>query len=194
MTITFDEFLQLTKESENFFEFLNNKPYLMPSPSDPHQAISKNLTTLFENFLSNKKCQLREAPYDVFLGDKKHVVCPDICIICDINKITNRGCVGAPDLIIEILSPSSLQRDMHIKHVLYCEYGVKEYWVVIPKFETVNVYILEEDSFYSEVCYEIPDVIYPTVFPDFPVKTEYIFDQISGPERVNYLKEVLDLN
>ena len=191
--ITFEEFLQLTKNSDSHFEFLNNRPYLMPSPSDPHQMISKNLTTLFENFLLNKKCQLREAPYDVFLGDQKHVVCPDICVICDTSKITVRGCVGAPDLIIEILSPSSLQRDLSIKHNLYFEHGVREYWVVVPKFETINVYTVE-DGGYHEKCYEHPGTIYPTIFPSLPVRTEFVFGTMPGKESVAYIKGILDLN
>ena len=96
-----------------------------------------------------KTCRVFYAPFDVYLQhedeDAPNIVQPDLMVICDRDKITKKGCVGAPDWIIEIVSPSTARRDYLTKLNLYAEYGVEEYWIVNPDRETVTVYHLAQD-------------------------------------------------
>ncbi|MEI7725889.1 MAG: Uma2 family endonuclease [Bacteroidota bacterium] len=126
---------------------------MTPAPSRMHQKISTNLTRVFSNFLIHKDCEVYHAPSDVrFIKDKKSksdkqvytVLQPDIFVVCDLSKLDDRGCLGAPDMIIEILSPKNSQRDTRDKFEIYQEHGVREYWIVSPNDETVNVFVLDE--------------------------------------------------
>src|SRR5215213_10110840 len=113
---------------------------MSPAPAPLHQKISGRLFLRIRNFLENKTCHLFSAPFDVRLPRKNKrkdseittVVQPDLCIICDELKIDDRGCLGAPDLIIEILSPGNTEKEVKLKFELYEESGVKEYWVIYP--------------------------------------------------------------
>lgn len=113
---------------------------MTPATSTDHQRISRRLLTIFENFLKDKKCEVFGAPYDVILPETNEtkksastVVQPDIAVICDKSKIKAFGYVGAPDLIIEILSPATSKKDMTVKFELYERHRVKEYWLVHPE-------------------------------------------------------------
>ena len=126
---------------------------MTPAPSIRHQEISFNLTRLFGNYLVHKKCKGYAAPCDVrFLKNKNQksdkqvftVLQPDIFILCDLSKIDNNSCLGAPDFIIEIISQKNSQRDTRDKFNIYQEHGVREYWIVSPNDETVNVFVLDE--------------------------------------------------
>ena len=131
---------------------------MSPSPSRKHQEISVNLTRIFSIFSQNKECKLYHAPSDVrFLDDKKNkedkniytVVQPDIYIVCDLTKLDDRGCLGAPDFIIEIVSPKNSKRDVKDKFDLYQKYGVKEYWIINPNDRNVNVFLRDENGKYQ---------------------------------------------
>jgi len=125
---------------------------MTPAPNLEHQEISANLFTDFSIFFrKNKlKCKLFHAPFDVRLPKKDEtddkniytVVQPDIVIICDKTKLDKRGCMGAPDFIAEIISPSTAERDMIDKYKLYEAEGVKEYWIVFPSEQFINAYFL----------------------------------------------------
>lgn len=126
---------------------------MTPAPSSRHQELSVNLTISVGRLLRNKGCKLYHAPSDVrFPKNKdsksdKHVYTvlqPDLYIVCDLSKIDTRGCLGAPDLIIEIISPKNSQRDTRDKFQIYQEHGVREYWIVSPNDETVTVFLLDE--------------------------------------------------
>jgi len=125
---------------------------MTPAPSMKHQDISFQLAGIFRNYLFGKKCKGFTAPSDVrFTNGKnkadetiKTVVQPDIYIVCDLSKLDERGCLGAPDLIIEIVSKGSLKRDVKDKFKIYQEHGVKEYWIVNPNEQYVNVFVLDE--------------------------------------------------
>ncbi len=122
---------------------------MSPAPMDKHQRVSVNLSTEFANFLKKKKCQLRVAPYDVRLNRNKNnkqiisVVQPDICIICNPDIIDEKGCNGVPDMVAEILSPSSIKHDVQTKFLLYQETGVKEYWIIDSIDKIVDVFVLQ---------------------------------------------------
>lgn len=126
---------------------------MTPAPSRKHQQVSTTLSSLFWNFLHHKKCQVYHAPSDVRLpksNDKSEdkqiytVVQPDLFVVCDLSILDDRGCLGAPDLIIEIVSAGNSKRDIRDKFDIYQEHGVKEYWIVNPNDENVSVFVLDE--------------------------------------------------
>jgi Uma2 family endonuclease len=126
---------------------------MAPAPNTGHQRVLLELGGLLWQSLKGKVCQPFIAPFDVRLSKFKEdkaidsVVQPDLCIICDPKKIDEKGCNGAPDMIVEILSPSTAQRDLELKYSLYEENGVKEYWIVQPNDQIVSVFDLEGEKY-----------------------------------------------
>ncbi|MCF8372818.1 MAG: Uma2 family endonuclease [Bacteroidales bacterium] len=136
-------------------ELFNGFIQLMsPSPSRLHQKTSSILIKIWGVYLENKKCEVYHAPSDVRLPQNKDkddktiytVVQPDIYVVCDLNKMDDRGCLGAPDFIIEIVSPKNSNRDTKDKFEIYQQHGVREYWIVNPNDENVNVFVLDENG------------------------------------------------
>jgi Uma2 family endonuclease len=131
---------------------------MSPAPSRKHQGLSTRFIEQILPYLKGKGCELYHAPFDVLLpkideqdeDDITTVVQPDISVICDKNKLTDKGCTGAPDWIIEILSPFTSRKDLVIKHNLYQRHGVREYWVVDPGNNYIHVYRLDDSGAYSE--------------------------------------------
>jgi len=166
-------------------ELINGIVQLMsPAPRRKHQSISSLLNYFIVNYLKNKKCEVYTAPFDVRLpkngekGDDKiyTVVQPDISIICDLEKLDDRGCIGAPDLIVEILSPSTAKKDINDKFILYQECGVKEYWIVNPNDENINVFFLDKKGKYQLVGMYAGDMdIKVNIFDDFKINAKDIF-------------------
>jgi Uma2 family endonuclease len=132
---------------------------MTPAPRRVHQEISRELIIAFGNYLKNKRCKVFSAPFDVRLpsnGEKEDnqiytVVQPDICIICDKAKLDDKGCIGAPDMIVEIASGANSKNDVEDKFQIYQKYGVKEYWIVFPHEKTVNVFLLNSTGKYELV-------------------------------------------
>ncbi|HEX7847731.1 MAG TPA: Uma2 family endonuclease [Chitinophagaceae bacterium] len=140
---------------EEQLELIRGKIFKMsPAPVPIHQKIVLAIGSIFYNKLKKTKCHVFPAPFDVRLPVKNRkrddqittVVQPDLCVICDESKIDQRGCLGAPDLVIEILSPGNSEKDVKLKYDVYEEAGVREYWVVHPVEETVAVFILTENG------------------------------------------------
>ena len=134
------------------WEIIEGVPYDMsPAPARVHQKLSAIIFAKIYNFLSDKECEVYFAPFDVRLAESKHevdeeietVVQPDIVVVCDQNKLDKQGCLGAPDITIEILSPSTSYKDQTEKLLLYEKHGVKEYWIVNPDAKYVMAYHLE---------------------------------------------------
>jgi len=123
---------------------------MSPAPTSAHQRISGNLFAQLYVFLQGKPCKVFYAPFDVRLdpgaGDDS-VVQPDILVICDMSKITDSGCDGAPDMVVEILSPSTASKDMLLKHRKYLQACVREYWVVDPQLKIVRVHVLKDGRY-----------------------------------------------
>jgi Uma2 family endonuclease len=144
-------------------ELINGFVKLMtPAPSRTHQRIAVALVRQFSNFLHRKNCEVYAAPFDVRFPSKNGetadnkiytVVQPDICIICDKTKLDERGCLGAPDLIVEIVSLSTVKRDIDEKFKLYEEHGVIEYWIVQPNDTTLTVFVLENGKYQHKGLY-----------------------------------------
>lgn len=121
----------------------------MAPPSRIHQQLVMELAGTIREYIKKNhgNCQVYPAPFAVNLdADDKDWVEPDISVICDPNKLTDRGCSGAPDLIIEIVSPSSRKMDYSLKNTIYSQADVREYWIVDPVKERVTVYRYEEDA------------------------------------------------
>lgn len=137
-------------EDENRWELIDGVPQMMAAPTITHQRLLLLLGVAFETFLKGKKCRVIIAPVDVRLNHKTKdntVLQPDVIVVCDPKKLEDGKSVkGAPDLAIEILSPSSGKHDKIVKFQLYKQAGVREYWIVDPVTETVAVHVLEDDS------------------------------------------------
>ncbi|MFM2386140.1 MAG: hypothetical protein RL660_897 [Bacteroidota bacterium] len=137
---------------------------MSPAPSERHQYISGNLYVELRRCVKKGKCRIYAAPFDVRLSatttkdsEVYTVVQPDICVVCDLTKLDERGCMGAPNLIIEIVSPGNTRRELEDKYALYEENGVQEYWIVQPSDETISVFDLVEEKYalrkiYSNDC------------------------------------------
>ena len=140
-------------------ELINGFIYVLSAPLRVHAEITSLLNVLFSMFVRKRKgkCKIYHSPFAVRLSlnnetaDDKivNVVQPDICVVCDPSKLDKYGCIGAPDLIVEVLSPSTLKKDWNFKFNLYEAAGVKEYWIVDPKAKTVNIFLLQPDGKYD---------------------------------------------
>lgn len=151
-----------------------NLIYNQAAPSRIHQTILMELSGTIRNYLKAKggSCRVYPAPFAVKLrADRLTIVEPDISVICDRNKLTDRGCTGAPDWIIEIVSPSNSSHDYILKLNLYANAGVREYWIVDPAKESIFVYYLEQEHFKAEAHTfqdKIKVNIYDDLYIDFP--------------------------
>ena len=159
----------------------------MSAPTSQHQQIASDLHGAVWSQLRGKACRVYSAPFDVRLmrstgnGDAqvKTVVQPDICVVCDPAKIDRRGCVGAPDWIIEIVSPSSLVLDTRTKFDLYAENGVREYWIVFPGEQTVLAQALSGTEQYELMgTYSEPSPMQSSVLPELRIAWSDIFVEL----------------
>ena len=178
---TFSDYMlwQFNDRVELLRGFINK---MSPAPNRRHQDLSINLSTsLLNKFRKATTCKVYAAPFDVRLpvpSAKKDttVVQPDICIICDKSKLDDQGCNGAPDLIVEILSPSNSKHDADTKFKLYEESGVKEYWMVEPEKQMVFVYSLQNNIYIGLKPFTIGETIDSPLFPDLKVEVDEIFE------------------
>lgn len=146
-------------------ELIDGQIYDMAPPNRTHQRIVSQLTKIIGQYIDRKQgsCEVYPAPFAVFLNkDSKNYVEPDISVICDKEKLDDRGCNGAPDWIIEVTSPSDPQRDYGIKLFKYRTAGVREYWIVNPPEKEVAVYFFEQSPF--PVSYTFGDMIKVNIF------------------------------
>lgn len=171
----------LAWDNEPRYELIDGVPYMMaPAPSTEHQTICGNLFLQLGTYLSGKTCRAFFAPFDVRLNadaEDNTVVQPDLAVICDPNKITKAGCKGAPDMIIEILSPATMQRDQITKLNLYRDAGVREYWIVSPESRGVQVYLLENGK-YSATGYTDASTITVSVLDDCTIDLGTVFPPV----------------
>jgi Uma2 family endonuclease len=138
-------------DDDNRYELIDGELYMMAPPTRIHQKISGELFRQLSNFLLGKPCEVYPAPFGVKLNkNNKTRVEPDITVVCDKKKLDDAGCNGAPDLIIEILSPSNHRHDRMTKFNKYLQAGVREYWIVDPKEKIVTVNILEKGKYYNK--------------------------------------------
>lgn len=166
------------------WELIDGTPYDMsPAPSTAHQRILRELAAQFSEYLRGKTCEVFFAPFDVRLpqGDEKDedvltVVQPDLVVICEKSRIDEKGGRGAPDLIVEILSPATARKDMREKLSLYERVGVGEYWVVHPTDETVMIFKPSEKGLYGRPeVFAKGDEIRVGIFDDFVISLDAVF-------------------
>jgi len=172
---------------EQSVELIKGKVFKMsPAPSVKHQRISMKFTRLLANYFHGKPCDFFSAPFDVRLLDANKskkankdiytVVQPDLCVICDREKLDEQGCIGSPDLIVEILSPGNSKKEMKIKYALYEEAGVHEYWVVFPSEYVLQQYVLNKKKRYVLKNSFVEDELFSAhIFPDLQVDLGQIF-------------------
>ena len=159
---------------------------MSPAPGMKHQRISSRIHIQLGVFMNSQgnKCEIFSAPFDVRFpkasADNEHVfdiVQPDLCVVCELSKLDERGCLGAPDLIVEILSPGSLQSDLKEKYELYERNSVGEYWVVHPEDSTVLIYRLNEGGKYqASRLFTKGDKVNSVVLPGLELDLNEVFD------------------
>ncbi|SDE99194.1 Uma2 family endonuclease [Sporolituus thermophilus] len=166
------------------WELIGGAVYNMtPVPSRQHQALVGNIFAALHAYFRDKTCEVYVAPFDVRLpaaGEDpdaaSNVVQPDIVVVCDKAKLDDRGCLGAPDLVVEVVSPDTAKKDMAEKLDLYERAGVKEYWIVHPGDQTVMVFCLGDDGKYGRhKMYEKGETLAAAIFPELVIELAEIF-------------------
>ena len=169
-------------------ELIKGKIFKMsPAPSRSHQEISWLLARQLDKVFHKSSCKMYSAPFDVRLINFKEsssdnqiitVIQPDLCVVCDTNKLDEKGCIGAPDLIIEIVSPGNSNREMTIKFDLYEENGVKEYWIVNQAEKTILIYVLVEDKYVGIKPITEKGKLESPTFPALKFSVKNVFKQL----------------
>ena len=177
----------LTWRLEESVELIKGKIMAMSlSPNRKHQSVSGNLFLHLGNYFKRKPCEVFVAPFDVKLYDRRKsllkngeafsVVQPDLCVICDRDKLTEQGCEGAPDWIIEVLSPGNSRKEVRLKYDLYEECGVIEYWLVFPYEQIVQQFVLDDSGKYQlRALYPGNEIASPHLFPDLQIDLNDVF-------------------
>jgi Uma2 family endonuclease len=177
----------LTWQFEEVVELIRGKIFkkATAAPKRLHQKVSGELFLRLGNFLRSQKCQVYAAPFDVRFpkgsteDHKIHdVVQPDICVICDPEKLDDRGCIGAPDLIVEILSQGNSKTELQHKFKLYESHGVREYWIIHPEHQDLLIYTLVDGKYIPSRLLTSGDVVESTVLEGFALDLEEFFKDI----------------
>jgi Uma2 family endonuclease len=179
---TFSDYLQwqFSERVELLKGFIKQ---MSPAPSRRHQTTSQNINKYFLNFFTCSTCSIFSAPFDVRLpiaSAKKDttVVQPDLCIICDESNLDDYGCNGAPDLIVEIVSPNNSKYDVDTKFRLYQEAGVMEYWIVQTEMKTVLVYRLQDGVYMGSKPFAEGEIIESPLFPEMKIAVDEVFYRV----------------
>ena len=183
-TYTYADYLQWQLKER--LELLRGKIALMsPAPSRKHQQILVNLLLQIGNYLDGKSCFVYCAPFDVRLpinrGDSTEysVVQPDLCVVCDEDKLDGKGCTGAPDLVVEILSPGNTKKEMKDKFNLYEEAGVQEYWIVDPERLHMLIFELNDQGKYiGKPPITKGDQLETPILPNLVIEADKIFEKV----------------
>jgi Uma2 family endonuclease len=174
----------LTWQMDEMVELIKGKIFKQAAaPRRIHQEVSGKIFNKLYNFLEKHPCKVYVAPFDVRLPvrSKKHedidtVVQPDICVICDPGKLDELGCVGAPDLIVEILSPGNNKKELQNKYEVYEESGVKEYWVIHPNECTLIIYTLIDGKYKTSKIFTHGDNVASQAVEGFVLDLEEVFE------------------
>ena len=174
----------LTWGGDERIEIIDGEAFMMAPPLRVHQKILRALFMQIANFLDGKRCEVYPAPFAVrpfeedgdAPEDVDTMLEPDITVVCDPDKLDKYGCKGAPDMVIEILSPSTRRHDLAVKYQLYQRAGVREYWIVDPEGKTVQVFRLEDG------LYNAPDIFTEGAVPvglweDFSIDLSQVFTE-----------------
>lgn len=176
---TYDDYL--TWPDGKRYELIDGVPYMLAAPSSSHQEIVANLIAELVFYLKGKTCKAFPAPFDVRLNADAAddtVVQPDISVICDPDKLDERGVKGAPDMIVEIISPSTAQRDQVVKFNQYLAAGVREYWIISPEARSTQVYLLENGKYIAQV-YDDTATVSVHILEDCQINLADVFPKIA---------------
>ncbi len=180
-TYTYADYLKWTFDER--LELIKGKIFKMsPAPGSVHQRLSLRLGRWIGNYLEGKKCEVFIAPFDVRLprrsADNKEiftVVQPDVCVICDAKKVDEKGCIGAPDIVVEILSPGNNKKELQNKYEVYEDAGVLEYWIIQPVEKTFFKYTLTEGRFQASKLLTIGSEVTTPILPGFVLSLDELF-------------------
>ncbi|MEG0297921.1 MAG: Uma2 family endonuclease [Clostridium sp.] len=174
---TYDDYLQFP--SNEVVEIIDGRIFAMsPAPSRIHQKLIMELSYQINAYIksNNGSCEVYPAPFDVVLvsenesaNTSRNVVQPDISVICDKNKLTDKGCTGAPNMIIEVVSVFNPQNDYVKKLALYQKYGVQEYWIVNPMKKNILVYFLTDTGYNMPDLYTFENTINVNIFKNLKI-------------------------
>ena len=161
-------------------ELLRGRIFRMSGASVAYQRISRKLSTQIDNYLEGKVCELFVAPFDVVLtssdGKENTVLQPDLCVVCDPEKFKDgKRCNGAPDWVVEIVSPSNAEKELHKKMEIYQEAQVSEYWVIRPEEKELDIYLLREGRYVPQLPLFAGDIVAPEKFPQLQIDLTTIF-------------------
>ena len=162
---------------------------MSPAPNRVHQKLAGYIHVRLDNFLNGKSCEVYGAPFDVRFPQKTKsdkqiitVLQPDVCVICDPAKLDDRGCIGAPDIVVEVLSPGNNAKELKKKYEVYEESGVKEYWIVSPQDQWVRSYTLTEGKYQESPYLVSGDTLESSVLPGFSLNIGDLFKGIGPAE------------
>lgn len=177
---TYEEFLELTRHSEDRYEYIDGEIYYLASPKIVHQVVLTELLVIFHNWFQGKECRPLVAPYDIALRRHEkdtNVVQPDLMVICDLEEKLDDDDYyrGVPTLVVEVLSEGTRSKDMVKKLDLYMSCGVTEYWIVNPFNEEVIVYLFQEKDIVNSATYRKPDCAESFHFKGLSVELARIF-------------------
>ena len=177
----------LTWQMDEMVEIIKGKVF-KPAAAAPrriHQEVTLKVARKLADYLDQKPCKIFVAPFDVRLPVKSKrnediftVVQPDICVVCDRSKLDDAGCIGAPDLIIEILSPGSNRKELKYKYEVYEESGVKEYWVIHPNEQTLLIYTLTLGKYVPSKLFSPGDIVDSVCIEGFYLDLEEVFKDL----------------
>ena len=192
---TYKDYAQWPEEER--WELIDGIAYAQATPTRDHQRISRELLFYLTAFFRGKDCEPFHAPFSVVLPEKNQqrqdartVVEPDLVVICDQSRLHKHGYEGSPELIIEILSPSTSSKDMITKRLLYERHGVKEYWIVDPVHRIVTAYRLEGAKFTAFEHFSHKDTLTTSLFPGLAINLSQVFTSV-GEETDESGKEIL---
>lgn len=184
---------QSMEDEKRKYEIIGGTAYMMGRQNANHARIARNLSTILGNYLKGKRCEMF-FEFDVIL-DEENTFIPDVIINCDPGKVHQDGIHGAPDLVVEILSRSTLKRDRTVKKDAYEKAGVKEYWIVSPNDKTIEIYRLQDGKFYLDKAVgvvpdwemkrlteqeraEVEFSFKVSLYDDFVVQVEDVFEDV----------------
>ena len=172
---------------EDRVELIKGKIFKMsPAPNFDHQVLTGEIHRKLGNFLEKQPCRAFIAPFDVRLPRKSNedkdiytVLQPDVCVVCDTSKYDKKGCIGAPDIVVEILSPGNNEKELKNKFDIYEESGVQEYWIVSPQDKTFLVNTIVGGHYLTSRPMVSGDVVTTPVLPGFSMDLKELFDTLN---------------
>lgn len=177
--VTYEEFLELTENSDLRYELIDGEVFMLASPSYAHQTAISVIFGYFYIWFKGKKCRPITSPFDVTLikgDDNKNVVQPDILVICDTETIDEKGKYkGVPTLVVEVLSPSSKKHDMLRKLDLYMKTGISEFWLVDTQKQAIYVYNFENKTILDYTAFISINSVKSTVFEGLEIPLPEVF-------------------